>query len=181
MIWPDEILESWATDNVQPFHPANINPASLDLTLGDHIRFTHPVWDNMTEVEMLSRIADGTIEDSPLWGDPVQFSVQWLLPGKFVLCHSAEWVKIPEYAVSFLFSKSSTGRVGLEHLHAGYGDCGFRGQLTFEFHNVAPWPIKLVAGKRLMQMVMLGMIKPPRTSYSVTGRYNNQTGPTPAR
>ena len=39
-----------------------------------------------------------------------------------------------------LYSKSSTGRIGLEHLHAGWIDPGFCGQLTLEFKNVAPWP-----------------------------------------
>jgi dCTP deaminase len=84
-------------------------------------------------------------------------------------------------ACAELFSKSSTGRIGLEHLHAGWIDPGFRGQLTLEFKNVAPWPILLQPGKRYMQMVVHDLVAPAARDYSQTGRYQNQTGATPAR
>lgn len=181
----DELISQWGKKHVKPYHAEHVNPASMDFTLGDTIRVTHPIWDGMTKRKMLQHIEAGTIEGLPLWAEPQVFDVFWLLPGKFVLCHSAECIKIPVSLTSLLFSKSSTGRIGLEHLHAGYFDPGFGinedSQATWELHNVAPWPIKLVAGKRLMQMVMLEMIRPPRLDYSVTGRYNGQVGPTPAR
>ena len=181
MILNDELLYEWAETNIQPFPAGQINPASLDLRLGNLIRETHPIWDTMTKAEMLDHIKNGTIETLPMWGEPQEFGIFWLLPGRFVLCHSEEYIYMPNNAAGFLFSKSSTGRIGLEHLHAGHFDPSFSGQATWELHNIAPWPIKLTAGKRLMQMVMLEMIKPPRLDYSVTGRYNGQTGPTPAR
>lgn len=187
MILPDELIHEYAANNVMPYNPANVNPASLDLCLGNTIRVTHPIWDTMTEKEMWRHIQQGTIESLPLWDEPQTFDTFWLFPRRFVLCHSLEFVKIPTNLASELFSKSSTGRIGLEHLHAGWGDCGWGvktekgSQWTFELHNIAPWPIRLEAGKRLMQMVMLEMVRPPRLDYSVTGRYNGQSGPTPAK
>lgn len=65
--------------------------------------------------------------------------------------------------------------------NSGLGDPGFRGQWTWELHNVAPWPIALVPGKRYMQMVVYDLVEPPAHDYSVTGRYQNQQGATPAR
>lgn len=152
MIWNDVRLREW-------FGDSNINPASIDLCLGNGLCVATP---------------EG-------WREPVQFDTYDLKPGEFVLCHSAEYVKMPTNAIGMLFSKSSTGRIGLEHLHAGYVDPGFHGELTFEFHNVAPWPITLVAGKRIMQLVMVSMESAPENDYTITGRYNGQVGPTPAR
>jgi deoxycytidine triphosphate deaminase len=114
------------------------------------------------------------------WDDPLVFKTYVLWPGRFVLCHSAETTTIPRDAIATLYSKSSVGRDGLEHLHAGYGDQGFEGQWTWEFINVAPWPIILEVGKRYMQLVLMEA-EVPMTDYSKTGRYQNQLGPTPSR
>jgi deoxycytidine triphosphate deaminase len=98
-------------------------------------------------------------------------------------------VNIPDDTAVLLFSKSSTGRIGLEHLHAGFGDPGWGSTInslgtlgsrwTWELHNVAPWPIVLKAGKPLMQQVAIRMTDSPLRNYAETGRYNGQTGPTP--
>lgn len=183
MIWSDSQLRNASKHErlVEPYDPACINPASQDLKLGNQIREPHPVWSQMTAEQMREAIADGTIDLLPRWGEAREFDTYWLMPGAFVLCASLEFVRIPEDATALLFSKSSTGRVGLEHLHAGLGDPGFAGQWTWELINVAPWPIKLEAGKRVMQQVLIRMAEPPEASYQVTGRYNNQTGPTEAR
>jgi dCTP deaminase len=121
--------------------------------------------------------------DTPQWGAEREMSKSGyrLEPGEFILCCTMETVAIPNDACAALFSKSSTGRIGLEHLHAGWIDPGFVGQLTLEFKNVAPWPILLQPGKRLMQMVVYDLVEPPARDYSQTGHYQNQTGATPAR
>ena len=165
MVWDTGKLVDWqlrqlcALGLVEPFDDACINPNSIDLRLGNQIR----------------RATDGG------WGGATTFDTCTLFPGEFVLCHSLETVTIPTWCMALLFSKSSTGRVGLEHLHAGLGDSGFSGQWTFEFHNVAPWPVELVAGKRIMQMTVEKLSDAPRRDYSQTGRYQWQTGPTEAR
>jgi deoxycytidine triphosphate deaminase len=119
----------------------------------------------------------------PQWGDAMTMPADGieLQPGQFILCCTMETVAIPNDACAALFSKSSTGRIGLEHLHAGWIDPGFVGQLTLEFKNVAPWPILLQPGKRYMQMVVYDLTAPAERDYSMTGRYQGQTGATPAR
>jgi dCTP deaminase len=165
MIWNDTKLDMAALRGmVDPFDPALVNPASIDLRLGAAYRLP---------------------SDFPgvIWG--IQFNMPdtgiVLEPRQFILCCTLETVRIPPDACAQLFSKSSTGRMGLEHLHAGWIDPGFNGQLTLEFHNVAPWPIRLVPGQRLMQMVVESMTAPAVRDYSQTGRYQGQTGATPAR
>lgn len=187
MIWNDSKIEDWASSGgVTPFDAACVNPASLDLRLGNMIRQPHKLWQCMSEIDMRYHIENGTIDDLPRWDEPIEFETFWLMPqGKgssFVLCHSLEFINIPADMGSLLFSKSSTGRIGLEHLHAGWGDPKWHdAQWTWELHNVAPWPIPLIAGKRIMQQVMIKMTDKPQRGYDETGRYNNQRGPTPAR
>lgn len=187
MILNDLSIKRWAANGgVTPYDESLVNPASLDLRLGNTIREPHKTWSCISTIDMLAKIADGTIHDIPLWGDAFEFEEYWLMPKghgpNFILCHSLEFVNIPDDMAAVLYSKSSTGRRGVEHLHAGYGDPGWHdAQWTWEIHNVSPWPIQLIAGKPLMQMVMVRMTDKPLRNYAETGRYNNQIGPTTER
>lgn len=179
----DIAIRQWAIDDgVHPFDNTLVNPASLDLRLGNTIRVPHPVWSTLNESATEYLHAFGLLNLLPKWSDPIEFETYLLHPRRFVLCASLEILNIPDDMIALLFSKSSTGRIGLEHLHAGFGDCGWHSaNWTWELHNVAPWPIPLVAGKRIMQQVMIKMTDTPLKTYAETGRYNNQQGPTPAR
>ena len=165
MIWNDTKLRqacSAAQPLVSPLDAACINPASIDLRLGCEFRR----WQG-----------DG-------WGQEVAAPMSGTIvmePGEFLLCCSLETVCIPTNACAALYSKSSTGRRGIEHLHAGWIDPGFCGQLTWELKNVTPHAAVLVVGSRLMQMVVTELLAPAAVSYAATGRYQNQTGATPAR
>lgn len=190
--------------SVSPLDVALINPASVDLRLGNQLRRVHPLWERlslatlrdmcdgkvlpyyaenlMTREEVAAYRAGGCAIDAlPKWGAVETFATAWLMPHEFVLCSSLETVTVPDDAVALLFSKSSTGRIGLEHLHAGLGDPGFVGTWTWELHNVAPWPISLEAGKRLMQHIFIRLAGTPMRTYAKTGRYQGQQGPTPAK
>lgn len=173
MIWNDRKIYEWAsTGGVTPFCESLINPASLDLRLGEQIRIPQQFW---------SLLGNGPIDKKTpaarLWQEPETFQRFTLWPGHLVLCHSVEYTHVPTHACAMLLSKSSTGRMGLEHLHAGWGDPGFEGQWVFELKNLAPWPIELVAGECYMQLVIMDMAELPQRDYSQTGRYQGQTGP----
>ena len=201
MVWNDKRISDWAqAGGVTPFDAACVNPASLDLRLGDLIREPHQVWLDMTREEMKESIALGEIEDLPKWGEAKRFDKFWLFPGEFVLCHSLELVRIPIYVASILVLKSSKGRLGLNHSHSGWGDPGFGlpktksmsvvnvngdydlggAAWTWELQNISPWPIKLTAGERLIQQVFFDMSDAPDIDYRYTGHYVYQSGPTEA-
>lgn len=137
--------------------------------------------------EIMAQPGKNNLKKLPKWGIEQEMGVgdtpEYILlhPGEFVLCHSIEFVKLPLDAKAVLFSKSSTGRVGLEHLHAGLGDPGWEGEWAFEFHNVAPWMLELAYGARVMQMSIERLVAPVAVSYSKKGRYQNQTGATISR
>lgn len=149
MIWNDSKITAWATSGgVTPFEPACVNPASLDLRLGNLIRQPHKIWTCRSEIDMRKDIDTGVIEHLPRWGEPETFDVFWLMPRRFVLCHSLELIRIPTTGASILVLKSSQGRLGLNHSHSGWGDPGFglpkpSGQeagasWTFELQNISP-------------------------------------------
>jgi deoxycytidine triphosphate deaminase len=178
MILADYQLLEWAEKNVEPFDIDCINPASIDLKLGNKLR--EPMWYWKGQLwRLFWSLHRRNPERWPLWGKVITFDTYILKPGRFVLCHSLEWTEIPDDKVAVLFSKSSTGRIGIEHLHAGYGDCGFQGEWTWELVNIAPWPVKLIAGKRLMQLMLAQTSGKPNSLYA--GRYQHQRGPTDAK
>lgn len=173
MIWNDEAIVRWASaGGVTPFDPKLVNPASLDLRLGGAIRIAQRSW-SLHHPEFVTK----KTPPAKIWEDAHQFERFVLMPGQLVLCHSMECTHIPDDACAMLLSKSSTGRMGLEHLHAGWGDPGFEGEWVFELKNLALWPIELVAGERYMQLVFMSMTAAPARSYNVTGRYQGQRGP----
>ena len=181
MILPDwKLHELCHAGLVSPYTPEHINPASVDLRLGNTIRTPRWYWK-----PILWRLAYKL--NLSQWTEPREFDNYLLKPGEFVLCSSMEITRIPDNMIAVLFSKSSTGRRGIEHLHAGYGDPGFgdneRGgaDWTWELINVAPWPNLLEAGKPLMQLVLARLVDCPRKTYKHAGRYNEQRGPTKAR
>ena len=182
-IWNDTLLHDYCNRCalVAPYEPANVNPASIDLRLGTSYRLPAAMWQSSATRVMVADPAH--LSTLPTWGDELQMPAEGIVlqPGQFILCCSMESVAIPNGAAASLVSKSSMGRTGLEHLHAGFGDPGFVGQWTWELHNVAPWPIALIPGKRYMQMVIYDMVAPAARDYSMMGRYQGQQGATPAR
>lgn len=197
MIWNDRKIYEWAaTGGITPFCEDLINPASLDLRLGNMIRRPHPIWERLSMVDIDQKIADGSIRQLPKWGDATEFTSSWLKYGEFVLLHSLEAVCIPLEAASILVLKSSKGRDGMNHSHSGWGDPGFGfpkvqltvteqptssgAQWTFEIYNLAKWPIELKAGAPVIQMIMMDMCEAPQVDYRYTGHYVYQRGPTEA-
>jgi deoxycytidine triphosphate deaminase len=159
MFLNDRKLREWASaGGVTPFDPDCINPASIDLR-----------WSGRYKAAGVGGWGSIQTEDRFI-----------MLPGTLFLLDTIETVTIPEYVVGWLALKSSMGRKGLEHLHAGFFDPGFSGTATLEMENRAPWPIELVRGQRIIQLALADCEIPLRT-YQVTGRYNGQAEPTEAR
>ena len=197
MIWNDSAIAKWAAaGGITPFDETLVNPASLDLRIGNQIREPHEMWRRFSDIDIQNHIDNGTIDDLPKWGEPKTFGTFWLFPKRFVLCHSLEFVQIPLDVACILVLKSSWGRKGLNHSHSGWGDPGFGlkadtvgsndtqqcgAQWTFEIQNISPWAIKITAGDRLIQQVFMDMCDVPLVDYRSTGHYVYQAGATPAR
>lgn len=159
MIKPDHwIYEFGHSGGILPFNPEQINPASYDVTLGDH-------WICPT------RAPEETIADSIT-----------LFPGEVILATTREYLKMPRDVVADLKLKSSLGRLWLNHSLSGWIDCNFQGQVTLELQNLGPYPRLLTTGMRCAQLVFMGMASAPNVAYGEQGKghYQGQKGATKA-
>jgi dCTP deaminase len=162
LILPD--LEIWTLCKrglVSPFDEALVNPASLDVRLGENL---------LIEVEGTSEMESvslrGTAPEQPFL----------LQPHQFVLAETVEFFKVPDCIAGQLALKSSRAREGIEHLMAGYVDPGYEGRLTLELQNARSLhPVALWHGMRIGQLVWHKMSMLPAKSYALTGRRHQST------
>jgi dCTP deaminase len=106
---------------IDPWDPSLVQPASVDLRLGDSFRVFH---NHLTAaIDLRDPPTNLTEEVTMEGGDP--FVIH---PGEFVLGRTQEYVEIPDDIVARIEGKSSLGRLGLiVHATAGFVDPGFKG------------------------------------------------------
>lgn len=157
---------------VSPFDPELVNPASLDVRLGDALLIESAVNDACWRFDQHD---DGMVPYP--FADHTQENPYLLVPGQFVLAHTIEVFNLPDDIAAQFMLKSSRARSGLEHLMAGYCDPGWHGSvLTLELHNSRQLhPVPLWPGMKIGQMVFHQMAATPQRSYALTGRYNRDT------
>ena len=106
---------------VVPFDEELLNPASLDLRLGDYLMVESIYSPELVRIN----IADKT-EDDPFM----------LQSGEFCLAETLELFNLPDDISCQFVLKSSRARSGLNHLLAGWCDPGWHGsKLTLELKN----------------------------------------------
>lgn len=146
--------------SIEPFDPARLQPASLDLTLHPHIIVNgiHPM--NLTIAPTALRRGD------------------------VVLASTCERFVFPPTLAGRLEGKSTHARRFLFVHAAGFVDPGFRGQLTLEIVHQGPEPFELRAGMPICQIAFFrvaGEVERPYGTPVLRSHYQNQAGPTPAR
>lgn len=98
-------------------------------------------------------------------------------PNSFVLAHSLETVHIPDDVTGVVLGKSTYARCGIDTLCTPL-EAGWKGQITLEFSNNTPMPVKMYAEEGAVQ-VLFFRGNPCETTYaSRKGKYQNQTGVT---
>jgi dCTP deaminase len=153
---------------VTPYVEAHLNPASLDVTLGDRI---------MIEVTGTRELEITGIHN---------YSEQqpyWIKPGEFFLAETREIFHLPDYVAGVFCLKSSRARDGWDHAEAGFCDPSWFGsRLTMELKNsrrlnaLPIWP-----GMRIGQMLFMLISGTPEKGYDKTGRYNCDLGVTASK
>lgn len=142
---------------VHPFDPALVNPASLDVRLGENLLI-----EDKATPELQPYSIAGFTQEEPFM----------LQPHEFVLAETLERFNVPNVVAGQLALKSSRAREGIEHLMAGYVDPGYSGRLTLELQNArCLHPVALWPGMRIGQIVFHKMSLLPGKDYSQTGRY----------
>ncbi len=163
---------------IDPLGPNAIQPASVDLRLGNLFRVFRNAQLPFIDVK----------KDYPDLTELVEIDEQRpfvLHPGEFALAVTYERVSLPSTIVGRLEGKSSLGRLGLLiHSTAGYVDPGWDGHLTLELSNVANLPITLYWKMKVSQISFLQLTEPaehPYGSDEAGSKYQGQVGPTPSK
>ena len=155
-----QIIEWASNGGIDPYDESLVNPASIDLRWSGRYRkaiMTQDRWSGVREANALTMHRD-----------------------EFYLLDTLEFITMPDDTLGFLMLKSSSGRNGLEHLHAGLFDPGFSGTATLETENRHPYPLTITKGQPIIQLCLFrGDVT--ALSYRETGRYNGQVSPTGAR
>jgi dCTP deaminase len=161
MILPDHAIQKLCVEAgmVTPFDLELVNPASLDVRLGDNV---------LIELEEQKELHPLSItrysKEKPFL----------LMPDEFILAQTLETFNMPSNVCGQFALKSSLARAGFEHLLAGWIDPGFHGSvLTLELknarrlHELPLWP-----GMRIGQIIFSQTTSMPLKTYAETGRYN---------
>lgn len=156
---------------IDPFDAINIQPNSIDITLGDEF-----IWFLKSEDPI-----DPHIRESDTTRGMLRTDAFIIHSHEFVLATTLERVELPKDICAMLMGRSSFARLGLEvHQTAGWVDAGFRGNLTLELVNNNCRDIILKKGDKVGQLVFF-RTEPCLVGYGVKGKYQDQKGVTPSR
>lgn len=163
---------------IEPFNPALIQPASVDICLGKEFR----IFTNTREAFIDVRTKSPDLV-RPREIDELQpFTLK---PGMFVLASVFEKISLPNDIAGRIDGKSSLGRLGLlVHATAGWVDPGYQGHLTLELSNAVNLPIKLYYGMRIAQISFIRLTSPvenPYGSSKLRSKYQGEIEPTPSK
>ena len=155
---------------VEPFVAAQVQPCSLDLTLGPVLTIPGPGQSARIKTgELPERYTHVPITDAP----------HPLRPGESLLGCTAEVLTIPDDLVGLLVGRSTVARLFVAVEAAGLLDAGYTGRPTLEISNHGPHTVWLDAGIQIAQLLLLRLTTPVEQPYS--GRYQADQWPTPAR
>jgi dCTP deaminase len=163
---------------IDPWDPALVQPASVDLRLGDSFRVFH----NYRAESIDLRDPPENLTEEVVVGEDDSFVIH---PGEFCLGRTLEWVELPDDIVARIEGKSSLGRLGLiVHATAGFCDPGWKGTLTLELNNLTRVPIVLAPGLKIAQLSFMTLDRPALRPYGSSGlgsHYQGQRAATASR
>jgi dCTP deaminase len=163
---------------IDPWDPSLVQPASVDLRLGDSFRVFHNY--RVSTIDL--RDPPDNLTEEVVVAEDEAFVIH---PGEFCLGRTLEWVELPDDVVARIEGKSSLGRLGLiVHATAGFCDPGWKGTLTLELNNLTRVPIKLYQGQLVAQLSFMGLDRPalrPYGSPELGSHYQGQRAATESR
>ncbi|MCK5023053.1 MAG: dCTP deaminase [Candidatus Aenigmarchaeota archaeon] len=141
---------------IDPIEDKQIQPASIDLKIADEILIVKGSEINFGEEPEYERIKQDVIT---------------LPPKTHVLVRTSERIELPNDVGGIMKLRSSLSRVGVILNNAGWVDPGFKGTLTLSVFNSNDIPVKIKAGTRFSQLILLGLSK---ESDGYSGKYADQ-------
>ena len=169
----NEIQELIDKGYIKNHDPKALNATSLDIRLGDTILIEIPPPANHGPWVVDYREREPLHMEEVVIDSKYGYQVQ---PKEFFLGHSVEEFDLPDDITVLLRIKSSMGRIGLEHMDAGFIDPGFNGVLTLEYINMTRYHQQTVRpGDFVGQLIFFRNIEvDPEFSYRSKGNYNGR-------
>ena len=151
---------------VEPLSPDTVRENGLDLRLGGQyclLRRTGLVLDARRPLDPMLFYECGEAGE----GEGILIP-----PGRRVLLHTLEYIRLPEYVAGLVNLRSTWARTGI-YIPATVVDAGFEGQLTIEVVG-SEFPVKLYPGDRFLHLVLVKLESPTPQPYR--GGYQGQRG-----
>lgn len=146
-----------------------VNPNSVDLTIAD--TYKRPNALKPPVVYGFSGEKEQKLYNLTYWTDcKAEDGYITMKPNDIILGNTREYVTMPDNMCGQLFTKSTMGRMFINHMMAGVIDAGFHGVLTLELHNTGVHTIRIPVGARVVQMVCYGLDVVPYRTYSALSR-----------
>lgn len=153
---------------IDPLTKEQIQPASVDLRLGNHFLVMAEHANAHLSLEAKAKYKEVVAENEKIV----------IPPFSFLLATTIETIELPENLTAFVEGRSSIGRLGLFIQNAGWVDPGFKGQITLELFNANRLPIELTIGRRICQIIIS---KVDQEAKPYSGKYLFQKGATESR
>lgn len=171
MILTDWMINSIGHRLVKEFDSSLVNPASLDCRLADDIK-----------LQVFNGIELPDVQAKLLGAGKMEVTVlgrTYIIPSYFqkgdaFLASTVEYFTLPSFVSFQWIDKSSTGREGLAHRHAGWAEGDWNGNLTLEY-DVARSGV-LLPFKPIGQAVFHATLIKSPYSRRKNSRYHKQEG-----
>lgn len=143
---------------IEPFCMEMIQPASVDLRLGDELG--EPGWDDGIGMDEAGAAA-GRVRWTKL-----EDGGRILPPGGFVLARTLERIRVPARCGAVLRNRNSLAAIGLDAAAGCNITPGYEGHMPLVISNRGPKGIRLVPGGRICQMVFFALAETPLRGYA---------------
>jgi len=175
MILSDHDIKQRISDGdivIEPFESAHVEPASVDLRLGEDWKVLRRGGTNYLD----SKQPSGGLSYTDKRGE------MFIQPDQLVLGTTFEHIELPDDIAAHVIGRSTLGRLGVSiHQTAGFIDPGFAGEITLELSNHGPTTVKLYPEQRVCQIVFTELTSSADTPYGhEESQYQHQTGATPS-
>jgi dCTP deaminase len=173
----NQLLKLLKDDVVLNSGPEFVNGASIDVTLGKQLLIEVNTKESSKKLNRPISLRGRDALPTSIYEMNEEYGYT-LQPGEFVLAHTQQVFNLPISLTAQFHMKSSLGRVGLQHMMAGWCDPGWNNStLTLELTNCTRYtPITVRPGDRIGQMTFQRVVGVPNEhGYGRRGRYNGDT------
>jgi dCTP deaminase len=158
-----------------PNFETQLGSCSIDLRLGDEIKFFNPSKNKIIDVKKLDDVNE-TMETIKI-SDEHPLIIQ---PNNLVLATTIEWLEISDDLLGRIEGRSSLGRIGvIVHGTASVFDPGWRGKPVLELGNIGVLPVILYPGMRICSFTFEETSSPVEIPYYLkkNNKYSGQENP----